>query len=378
VRWASAISTATRLDAAVAEAAAAIGADLDGRAPSVVFAFVTDDHAARFGELSRRVAMAWPDAVLLGCSAPGAIGGGHEVERGCGLALTAAVLPGVAIEPFHLDEDPERWRRAIRVAPADDPGFVLLASPRAPIEEVVAWMDERWPAAVKVGGLGSAGALFLGDRAVTRGVVGLALTGDVVIDPVIAQGARPIGPPMFVTRAARNLVIELDGGPALAALERVHAALAADEQDLVRRGLCLGIAARDGQAEYRPGDFLVRALTGVDPDTGAIAVGGRVAVGAVVQLHVRDARAAAAELSELLAAHDHVTPSGALLFSCVGRGHALFGVDDHDSRMLAGAMGAVPLGGCFGNGEIGPVQRRTCVHTQTSAFALFRRRAAEA
>ncbi|MCE9579906.1 MAG: FIST C-terminal domain-containing protein, partial [Deltaproteobacteria bacterium] len=308
----------------------------------------------------------------------GAIGGGREHERGAAVALTAGVLPGVAIAPFHLEDDPERWRRAIRTSAADDPAFVLFASPRAPVEEMVAWMDERWPVAVKVGALASGGALFLGDRTLTRGAVGLALTGDVVIDPVVAQGARPIGPLMFVTRASRNMVLELDGGPALTALERVHATLPPEEQELVKRGLCLGIAARDGQAQYKRGDFLVRALVGVDPETQAIAVGGRVDVGSVVQLHVRDARAAALELAELLADHDHVTPSGALLFSCVARGHGLFGVGDHDSALFTRAMGPVPLGGFFANGEIGPVQRRTCVHSQTSAFALFRRRAAEA
>jgi small ligand-binding sensory domain FIST len=34
----------------------------------------------------------------------------------------------------------------------------------------------------------------------------------------------------------------------------------------------------------------------------------------------------------------------------------------------------VPLGGFFGNGEIGPVQDHTFLHGYTSAFAVFRHR----
>ena len=35
-------------------------------------------------------------------------------------------------------------------------------------------------------------------------------------------------------------------------------------------------------------------------------------------------------------------------------------------------VGAVPLGGFFGNGEIGPVGAQTFLHGYTSAFGLFR------
>jgi small ligand-binding sensory domain FIST len=47
---------------------------------------------------------------------------------------------------------------------------------------------------------------------------------------------------------------------------------------------------------------------------------------------------------------------------------------DHDSRLVREALGDVPLGGFFGNGEIGPVHRRTFLHGYTSAFAMFRRK----
>ena len=67
-------------------------------------------------------------------------------------------------------------------------------------------------------------------------------------------------------------------------------------------------------------------------------------------------------------------PSGALLFSCLGRGEFLYGVADHDSQAFRSCVGDVPLGGFFCNGEIGPVHGTTFLHGYTSAFGLFRHR----
>ena len=46
--------------------------------------------------------------------------------------------------------------------------------------------------------------------------------------------------------------------------------------------------------------------------------------------------------------------AGVLLFSCLGRGRALFNEANYDSRMAHISTG-VPVAGVFCNGEIGPV-----------------------
>ena len=43
------------------------------------------------------------------------------------------------------------------------------------------------------------------------GLIGVALSGNVEIDAIVAQGCRPIGVPMFVTRCRENSLLELDG-----------------------------------------------------------------------------------------------------------------------------------------------------------------------
>ena len=67
-------------------------------------------------------------------------------------------------------------------------------------------------------------------------------------------------------------------------------------------------------------------------------------------------------------------PRGALLFSCLGRGRGLYGTPDHDSKGFERHLGALPLAGFFGNGEIGPVGGRTYTHGYTSVFGVLRPR----
>src|SRR6185369_3437073 len=139
-----------------------------------------------------------------------------------------------------------------------------------------------------------------------------------------AQGCRPIGQPMFVTRCRENWLHQLDGQPALEVLQQLYRSLSPADQELCRGSLFLGIEMRGSQSEYHQGDFLIRNLVGSDPATGAIAVGALLQEAQVVQFHLRDARTSSEDLDRRLARYrDTVSPDkarGALLFSCLGRG----------------------------------------------------------
>jgi small ligand-binding sensory domain FIST len=59
------------------------------------------------------------------------------------------------------------------------------------------------------------------------------------------------------------------------------------------------------------------------------------------------------------------------MFSCLGRGRELYGVPNHDSDTFIRRMGALPLGGFFGNGEIGPIGGQSFLHGYTSVFGII-------
>lgn len=392
MRWASAVSDAEDLDAAVRDASAAIRSQLAGSAPHLAIAFVSEHHRDGFERVPQLLNAALGSTWLLGCSAGGVIGGGKEIEGRAGLSVTAAVLPNVGVHPFHLDasalpafDDAAGWGQRLGIPAGTDPHLILLPDPFTfDVETLIRGLDQIYPTSAKLGGLASGGrqpganALFLDSRTHRSGLVGVALTGDVEVDTIVAQGCRPIGQPMFVTKCQRNLLYELDGQPALQVLQELFESLDPSDQELARHSLFLGIVMTEKRQEYRHGDFLIRNLLGLDQDRSALVIGALLHENSVVQFHLRDAKTSADDLSQVLiryqAEHEKVAPSGALLFSCLGRGMHLYGRPDHDTDALRQHIGAIPLGGFFCNGEIGPVHGTTFLHGYTSSFGLFRPR----
>ena len=145
--------------------------------------------------------------------------------------------------------------------------------------------------------------------------------------------------------------------------------------DLLAQGVHLGMVIDEYQAEPGQGDFLIRGVAGVDPESGAIAVGDEVVVGQTVQFHVRDAGSADEDLRRTLeraaAALGTRRAAGALLFTCNGRGSRLFAEPDHDAGLLAEVLGKIPVAGFFCAGELGPVGGQNFLHAYTASIALF-------
>jgi small ligand-binding sensory domain FIST len=128
----------------------------------------------------------------------------------------------------------------------------------------------------------------LNDLVHRGGAVGVGLSGNIVVDTVVAQGCRPIGRPMRVTEVQHNLVLSLDGETPLQKLQRLFETLSSRDQELVQRNLFMGIAMDPLLEDVRQGDFLIRNVIGIDPKRGAVAVGALLREGQVVQFHARD------------------------------------------------------------------------------------------
>jgi small ligand-binding sensory domain FIST len=97
-------------------------------------------------------------------------------------------------------------------------------------------------------------------------------------------------------------------------------------------------------------------------------------VGQTIRFHVRDAATADEELRTLLeqeVSEQRGKPSGALLFTCNGRGSRLFPTPDHDARLVSSYLGGAPLAGLFCAGELGPVGGKNFLHGFTASLAVF-------
>jgi len=391
MKWASYVSTQETIEACVEEAVESVTQQLAGREADLTIIFVSPHFRTQYRAIPQLLRDRMPVGMLLGCSGGGIIGGGKEVEQQPAFSLTAAHLPGVELKTIQSDTmnlpDPDTapsvWHEWLGVDPATNPDFIVLADPfsfRA--EEFLAGMDFAYSRSAKVGGLASGAqaqggnALYLDDKIHNSGLIGVALSGNIQLDTIVAQGCRPIGQPMSITKCDQYQLLEVDGQPPLEKLEEMVESLSEDDRKLLRTSLFLGIEMDPMKEDPGKGDFLIRNLMGVDQETGSLSIGAPLREGQLVQFHLRDKIMSSKDLKVMLSKYQNKdgwrNAKGALLFSCLGRGEYLYGLPNHDSDMFTTEIGNIPLGGFFCNGEIGPVGHTTFLHGYTSSFGIFR------
>ncbi len=367
---------------AAIEAGTDARAALGGAAADLAFVFFSGEHVRSAEAILEGVHEALAPGVVAGCGAGGVLGAGQECENGSGVAVWAASLSGGSARAFHAATLSTPDGATVTGLPdiAGASAVVLLADPYTfPVDRALAALGRAAPRTPVLGGIASArtpegeAALLLGDRHIGEGAVGVVLEGVEVL-PCVSQGAAPIGPEMTVTAVDRNVVRELAGRPALEVLREAIEGLDPHERALVSGGLLLGTVIDGSGPDYGHGDFLVRGIVGVDPDAGTIAVGATVRAGQVVRLHARDRDSADRDLRQGLALRRAAlggSPAGALLFTCNGRGEALFGDEGHDVRAVEDELGGAAVAGFFAAGEIGPVGGENFVHGFTATVAVF-------
>jgi small ligand-binding sensory domain FIST len=358
-------------------------------AADVAFVFVHTRYVAELHELAPALREALGARHFLGCTGGGIIGADKEIEHQPAISVLCGQLPGVTITPFaatqhELEEStgPGFWHYQFDVSPAQNPNLVLLADPLSiQAIQLVEALSEAYPGTPLVGGLASGGQqpgnnrLLLDDQILDEGCIGVALTGNIALRTIVSQGCKPIGDPLTVTRADKNIIFELGGRPPMVALQEIFPTLSQNDQQLARTALFLGRVVNEYQENFSRGDFLIRNLIGRDPNSGALAVGDWMRTGQTVQFQVRDGKTADEDLRHLLAREsqrpENFTPRGALLFSCLGRGEGMYGAPNHDIQTLHHYLGPVATAGFFCNGEIGPIGDKPFVHGFTSSIGLF-------
>jgi small ligand-binding sensory domain FIST len=353
-----------------------------GVEPDLVVVFASAAHVEFLGEISAAVRTVLRPATLLGASASAVLGGAQESEDAPALVVWAAWSQPVralrlSAGPVHDDGDgPAVMIQGVPADVAEGATLLVVADPASfPAEGFLAQLGAVRPDLTVVGGLtagaGPGGSALVLDDAVHRdGAVGVVLPPTAA---VVSQGCRPVGEPMVVTQArpaggGRSFLVELAGKPALEQLTDLVGTLPPDDRALLAGGIHLGVAIDEHRVDFGRGDFLVRSVLGADRARGVLAVGATVPVGTTVQFQVRDAASADEDLRQLLAGAEG---SGALVFTCNGRGTHLFGEAHHDARSVAELLDRPAAAGMFCAGELGPVGARSFLHGFTASILVF-------
>lgn len=287
---------------------------------------------------------------------------------GIGICATAKeYLDEPAIAVLVGDFEPDSFRVFSGVAGAADadnvalkcgevvPNFAIVhADPlNRRLGELVQRLAGRVESGFLVGGLTSSRRqnVQIADGVVEGGLSGVSFSEGITIATRLTQGCSPIGGKHVVTTSQQNVIISLDGRPALDVFrEDIGETLG---RDLSRIGshvfAALPIAGSD------TGDYLVRNLVGIDPANRLIAIGEMVQPGTSVMFCKRDAKTAQEDMERMLESMRkglYTRPRGGIYYSCLGRGASLFGPDSEELKLVREGLGDFPLVGFFCNGEI--------------------------
>ena len=229
------------------------------------------------------------------------------------------------------------------------------------------------------------------------GLSGVAFGAGVALVSRVTQGCQPVGALHTITQAQENVVLALDGEPALdVLLDTLEVSLEGDPQPALRkvRATLAGLvsAGTQPQGQRRTGHFgtdtRVRHIVGLDGSRRGVALADHVEAGMHLAFCQRNVAAARADLmricaeireelspeelepaplmsssgAEGAAAHGaaagHAVPQtgrricGAIYVSCSGRGGPHFGGPSAELQIVRHALGDVPLTGFFAGGEI--------------------------
>ena len=373
---------------------------------SLGFVYFTDHHAAHAQALVQALQQQWPGLHWVGCVGVGVAALGVEYIDEPALVLMLAPLPRAAFEVFSGAHKLQRIEPFSALVHADG------ATPD--VAELIAEMSDRTASGYLFGGLASSrsASVHVADGAWQGGLSGVAFTRDVALLSRVTQGCQPLAAPRVVTACERNIVLELDGKPALPCLlqDLGLAGLEDPRQALPRlRATLVGLTDETGRAAAWSGrggspfgsDTRVRHLIGLDPARQAVAVADQVRVGMRLAFCQRDAQAARRDLvricseirdelewpaevalapgaaagqapADALPATAARSICGALYVSCAGRGGPHFGGPSAELQIvqhaLAGAGGhEVPLVGFFAAGEIA----RHHLYSYTGVLTVF-------
>ena len=400
---------ATHPDAhmALALAAAQIDAQRATRGPDFVatlgLVYLTDRLVSQADALLAELQQRWPGVHWAGNVGVGVLASGVEYIDEPALVLMLCNLPASSFQLFN-GRQPLAAQQAYSALVHADPATHDL-------DELLVELAGRTRSGYLFGGLtGSRGRhLHLADGMFEGGLSGVAFLDDPAQRAVgsaaravspprlvsrVTQGCQPLGPARRITAGERNLVLELDGKPALPllladlgiSLDAPKPAMAALRSTLV------GLTDASDAVLSRGGQFgtdtRVRHLIGLDPARFGIAMADQASVGLQLTFCRRDAAAARRDLVRICAeirdeieaespaavtAHEgagrrgaanpdaasgpgappagaHIV--GAVYVSCAGRGGAHFGAPSAEAQVVQHALGDVPLVGFFAAGEI--------------------------
>jgi small ligand-binding sensory domain FIST len=269
------------------------------------------------------------------------------------MGVMVGQFPEGAFRVFHSAEDADLALHRDWRARQDARFAVVHGDPTsAQVPEHLMRLAHYLDGGFLVGGITSSrqNSLQVADTLARGGLSGVMFASTVPVATGLTQGCSPIGPIHEVTQGQRNILMELDGRPALEVFYQDIGEILARDLNRVAGYIFAGLPIHASDT----GDYLVRNLVGVDPNRGWLAIGEIIEPGGRVMFCRRDARTAQQDMMRMLQQlkrRANGRAKAGLYFSCLGRGSGLFG-ENREIQMIQEVLGDLPLVGFYANGEI--------------------------
>ena len=351
--------------------------------------FFTADHVRSSRELLEPLRSVTGTDQIAGASAAGILTGAGEVEGRHGLAVLVLASDQMQARPFLFQPLRERDREvgaqiARCAANRADQNSLLTLFPdtyNGQPQRLLQALEQEAGFVPTVGagatesGTAQATYQLCGDALTTNAVAGMVLSGSFHAGVDITQGCQPLTGPMVITKAEKNLILEIDNRPALEVFARLLKGPLAEDIRRALTVLFVGLPADRNENSVGPGKYLVRNIIGLDPAKGILGVAEEVREGQAMIFAFRDGQRAREDLNQMLERQVEnlrgKKPAFGLYFNCCARGASLYGIPGIDSAYIRQALGDFPLIGMFGGYELAPLGRANRLFAYTGVLALI-------
>ena len=321
------------------------------------FLYVTDDYADSLKDISVFLKQNtgvphWVGTVGFGICAPAT-----EYFGKAAMAVMIAPIPEDAFRTFNgVKSDVSAVVSNLQEWIGDTPPLIVThADPRNQnVPEIIEDLS-RETNGFLIGGLtASRGAHPQLAEDVAEGEVsGVMMSLEAVpVAAALTQGCSPIGEIHRITSCEQNILIEIDGKPALDVFKEDIGEILARDLSKVAGYIFAALPVSGSDT----GDYLVRNLTGIDPEQGLLAIGEYVEPGDHIMFCRRDHDSAVEDMRRMLGdlrkRAGNAPIRGGLYYSCCARGPNQFGENSEELALIAEELGDFPLVGFFANGEI--------------------------
>jgi small ligand-binding sensory domain FIST len=351
--------------------------------------FATTEHGPQYQRLLRTIKETAHATHVVGCSAGGVLTTDGEIERAPGVAVLTLRADAFSASRFFIPQLRGRSQEVGGEAAAfararlgaDNLMVVFPDTYNFHPDAFFQGLAEVAPDLPVVGGGasedGTLGETFqlCGDTVSNDALSGVLFSGHFHHTIGIAQACQPLGPIHTVTRAHKNLLLELDGRPAFDVFSEVVRRPLLEDLRRAAAFVFVGLPIDPERQHIARGEYVIRNIVGFDPRQGVVAVADELRQGQKMVFTLRDGGGAREDLKATLetqaAAWHERQPGFALYFNCVGRGRGLYGLPDLDTAYIRQYLGDIPLIGFFTGCEIAPIHHQHSLHQYSGVLVLI-------